>query len=197
MNLESLREFDIRDIDIRNSGDWPRGLKVAAGILLVGIVLTAGFKFLTAKTLDELERAQEREQQLRDVFRVKHKQAVNLDVYREQLAEMEQSFDTLRRQLPDTTEVAQLLVEITQAGLGKGLEFELFEPKSEKPAEFYAELPISIQVTGSYHQLAAFASEVAAFPRIVTMHDLTIRPREEGTLVMTGSARTYRYLDQD
>ena len=197
MNLESLREFDIRDIDIRNSGDWPRGLKVAAGILLVGIVLTAGFKFLTAKTLDELERAQEREQQLRDVFRVKHKQAVNLDVYREQLAEMEQSFETLRQQLPDTTEVAALLIEITQAGLGQGLEFELFEPKSERPAEFYAELPISIQVTGSYHQLAAFASEVAAFPRIVTMHDLTIRPRAEGELVMTGSARTYRYLDQD
>ena len=172
-------------------------MKIAAGVVLVGIVLAAGFKFLTSKALDELAREQEREQQLRDVFRVKHKQAVNLDVYREQLAEMEQSFDTLRRQLPDTTEVAQLLVEITQAGLGKGLEFELFEPKSEKPAEFYAELPISIQVTGSYHQLAAFASEVAAFPRIVTMHDLTIRPREEGTLVMTGSARTYRYLEQE
>lgn len=197
MNLESLREFDVRDIDIRNSGDWPRVVKIAAGVVLVGIVLAAGFKFLTSKALDELAREQEREQQLRDVFRVKHKQAVNLDVYREQLAEMEQSFDTLRRQLPDTTEVAQLLVEITQAGLGKGLEFELFEPKSEKPAEFYAELPISIQVTGSYHQLAAFASEVAAFPRIVTMHDLTIRPREEGTLVMTGSARTYRYLEQE
>ena len=197
MNLESLREFDVRDIDLRNSGDWPRAVKIAAGVVLVGIVLAAGFKFLTSKALDELAREQEREQQLRDVFRVKHKQAVNLDVYREQLAEMEQSFDTLRRQLPDTTEVAQLLVEITQAGLGKGLEFELFEPKSEKPAEFYAELPISIQVTGSYHQLAAFASEVAAFPRIVTMHDLTIRPREEGTLVMTGSARTYRYLEQE
>ena len=102
----------------------------------------------------------------------------------------------MTRQLPDKTQVADLLVEITQAGLGHGLEFDLFEPKSEKPAEFYAELPISIKVTGQYHQIAEFVSDVAAFPRIVTMHDLQMKKSGE-KLVMTGIAKTYRYLDED
>jgi type IV pilus assembly protein PilO len=196
MNLNDLREVDFSNIELSNIGDWPLVIKAAAALVLAILVLVGGYFLLTKDTLGELDKVQLEEQILRDTFVAKNKKAINLESYKQQLAEMQQTFEALRRQLPDSTQIADLLVEITQAGLGHGLEFDLFEPKSEKPAEFYAELPISIKVTGQYHQIAEFVSDVAAFPRIVTMHDLKMK-KDGDKLVMTGTAKTYRYLDEE
>jgi len=195
MNLNDLREIDFSDIELSNIGDWPLVIKGAAVVLISILVLVGGYFLLTKDTLAELEKVQKEELALRDTFVAKYRKAINLESYKQQLAEMQQTFEALRRQLPDSTQVADLLVEITQAGLGHGLEFDLFEPKSEKPADFFAELPISIKVTGQYHQIAEFVSDVAAFPRIVTMHDLQLK-KDGDKLVMTGIAKTYRYLDE-
>jgi type IV pilus assembly protein PilO len=204
MTLDDLRKFDlrsldVRDIDVRAAGEWPPAGKMFA-IALVGLlILIAGYYFVISKTLEDLESRRQAEQQLRQQFVVKYRQAVNLDAYREQLVQLKESFETMRRQLPDSNEIANLLVEITQAGLGRGLEFKLFQPGEARPAGFYAELPISIEVTGTYHQLAEFASDVAGFPRIVTLHDLSLTPvgKDSNLLVMKGMAKTYQYQDED
>ena len=196
MNIDDLRQLDFSQIELSNSGDWPLLIKAAAALILAIAVLVAGYFGLTQDSLIELEKVQKDELELRDTFVLKHKKAINLESYKQQLEEMQQTFEALRRQLPDSTQVADLLVEITQAGLGHGLEFDLFEPKSEKPAEFYAELPISIKVTGQYHQIAEFISDVAGFPRIVTMHDLNLISQDD-KLVLIGTAKTYRYLDEE
>lgn len=194
-----LRSFDLRDVDMRAAGDWPPAGKIFAIALAGLLILVAGYYFVISKTLEDLESRRQAEQQLRQQFVFKYRQAVNLDAYREQLAQLKESFETMRRQLPDSNEIANLLVEITQAGLGRGLEFKLFQPGEARPAGFYAELPISIEVTGPYHQLAEFASDVAGFPRIVTLHDLSLTPAGKDTelLVMTGMAKTYQYLEED
>lgn len=194
-----LRSFDLRDVDVRAAGDWPPAGKVFAIALAGLLILAAGYYFVISKTLEDLESRRQAEQQLRQQFVFKYRQAVNLDAYREQLAQLKESFETMRRQLPDSNEIANLLVEITQAGLGRGLEFKLFQPGEARPAGFYAELPISIEVTGPYHQLAEFASDVAGFPRIVTLHDLSLTPAGKDTelLVMRGMAKTYQYLEED
>ena len=196
MNIDDLRQIDFSQIELSNIGDWPLLIKAAAALILAIAVLVAGYFGLTQDSLIELEKVQKKELELRDTFVLKHKKAINLESYKQQLEEMQQTFEALRRQLPDSTQVADLLVEITQAGLGHGLEFDLFEPKSEKPAEFYAELPISIKVTGQYHQIAEFISDVAGFPRIVTMHNLNLISQDD-KLVLIGTAKTYRYLDEE
>jgi len=204
MTLDDLRNFDLRsldlrDVDVRAAGDWPPAGKMFAIALLGLLILVAGYYFVVSKTLEDLESRRQAEQQLRQQFVFKYRQAVNLDAYREQLKQLKESFETMRRQLPDSNEIANLLVEITQAGLGRGLEFKLFQPGEAKPAGFYAELPISIEVTGSYHQLAQFASDVAGFPRIVTLHDLSLTPvgKDSDLLVMRGMAKTYQYVEED
>lgn len=204
MTLDDLRKFDLRsldlrDVDVRAAGDWPPAGKIFAIALLGLLILVAGHYFVVSKTLEDLESRRQTEQQLRQQFVFKYRQAVNLEAYREQLAQLKESFETMRRQLPDSNEIANLLVEITQAGLGRGLEFKLFQPGEAKPAGFYAELPISIEVTGSYHQLAEFASDVAGFPRIVTLHDLSLTPlgKDSDLLVMKGMAKTYQYVEED
>jgi type IV pilus assembly protein PilO len=204
MTLDDLRHFDLRsldlrDVDVRAAGDWPPAGKIFAIALLGLLILVAGYYFVVSKTLEDLESRRQAEQQLRQQFVFKYRQAVNLEAYREQLAQLKESFETMRRQLPDSNEIANLLVEITQAGLGRGLEFKLFQPGEAKPAGFYAELPISIEVTGSYHQLAEFASDVAGFPRIVTLHDLSLTPlgKDSDLLVMKGMAKTYQYVEED
>jgi type IV pilus assembly protein PilO len=197
-NLD-LRSIDLRDIDINAAGEWPRAGKAFA-IGLIGILLlVAGYYFVIRKTLEDLEGRQQAEQQLRQQFVTKYRQAVNLEAYREQLVQLKESFEAMRRQLPDSNEIANLLVEITQAGLGRGLEFKLFQPGDPKPSGFYAELPISIEVTGNYHQLAEFASDVAGFPRIVTLHNIGLVPvgKDTDLLVMKGMAKTYQYLEED
>jgi type IV pilus assembly protein PilO len=188
---------DLKNIDINNLGSWPVPIKIAGILIVCVIILFAGFWFLIQGELDEYGAAQKQEEGLRETFLNKKSLAVNLPAYKEQMEEMEQTFGSLLRQLPNTTEVPDLLVDITQAGLGRGLEFALFRPEKERPKDFYAEMPISIQVRGTYHELAQFVSDVAALPRIVTFGDITISAGgKDNKLTMSAKAKTYRYLDE-
>ena len=189
---------DLRALDPNNIGNWPFAPKL--GLLLIGLILIvfAGYWFDWQGQLEELEKSQNKEEQLRQVFLDKKKQAVNLEIYRKQLSEIGQSFGTLLKQLPNKSEMDALLTDINQAGLGRGLQFELFRPAGQETvSEFYAELPINIRITGNYHELGAFASDIAKLPRIVTLNDININPSKEGTLAMDAVAKTYRYLDED
>ena len=202
MTLDDLRKLDLQDlrnIDLREAGGWPPAGKAVVLALVAVAIIWAGYYFVISKTLDDLESRRQDEKQLRQQFVVKYRQAVNLEAYREQLAQLKESFEAMRRQLPDSNEIASLLVEITQAGLGRGLEFKLFQPGDARPSGFYAEIPINIEVSGTYHQLGEFASDVAAFPRIVTMHDLSMTPvgADSDLLIMRGVAKTYQYQEED
>src|SRR3954469_19547124 len=167
MTLDDLRRLNPRDI-----GSWPALPKLGALFFLLLLLLFGGYWFDWQNQLDTLARDRGKEQDLRTAFLDKKKQAVNLEAYRKQLAEIEESFGELLKQLPNKSEMEALLTDINQAGLGRGLQFELFKPASqERIAEFYAELPISIRVTGSYHDIGAFASDIALLPRIVTLND--------------------------
>ena len=192
MDLSQLNELDIRNI-----ASWPLPARVLViGIIFVG-VLGLGYWLDTKDQGMRLEKAEQKEQELRQAFEVKAKKAANLQAYEQQLEEMRESFGAMLRQLPNKTEVAELLVDISQTGLASGLEFELFKPQSEIPKEFYAELPISIRVKGDYHEFGNFISGVAALPRIVTVHDVAIEQSKEQGLTMNILAKTYRYLDEE
>lgn len=195
MNLE-----DINNLDINNIGNWPWAAKIVIIILACVGVEFAVYKGVLEAQAETLEVAQQKEVKLKDTLRVKHAKAVNLNAYRRQMKEMEESFGTLLRQLPDKTEVADLLVDISQSGLAAGLEFELFRPEEERKEEFYAELPIKIRVRGTYHEFGNFISSIANLPRIVTVHDFTIavvQGEKTSELVMDTTAKTYRYLDEN
>lgn len=189
---------DLKALDPNNIGNWPLAPKL--GVLLIALIgiVFAGYWFDWQGQLEELEKSQNNEEQLRHVFLDKKKQAVNLEIYRKQLVEIGQSFGALLKQLPNKSEMDALLTDINQAGLGRGLQFELFRPASQETvSEFYAELPISIRITGNYHELGAFASDIAKLPRIVTLNDININPSKEGILAMDAVAKTYRYLDEE
>ena len=188
---------ELRNIDLNNIGAWPLPVQIGAIVILSLAILGAGAWFVVKPKWEDFKRTQAQEQQLKKTYSNKVALAVNLAAYKQQMEEMRQTFGSLLRQLPDTTEVPDLLIDITQAGLGRGLEFVLFKPEKENPKEFYAELPISIKVTGNYHELANFVSDVAALPRIVTFGDITINTQKSGKLLMTAKAKTYRYLDED
>lgn len=199
MNLN----FDLAElgnIDFSDVSKWPMPLKVIAIILLCAAVLGAGYWFDTRNQLDVYEKTQKKEQALKDEFAKKQNKAANLEDYKKQMEQMKLSFGTMLRQLPSETEVEELLVDISQTGLANGLEFELFKPEKETPAEFYAEMPIMIKVIGDYHDFGRFVSDVAALPRIVTLHDFKITPEQgkgDSKLVMTATAKTYRYLAEE
>ena len=188
---------DLKNIDVNNFGSWPVPIKIG-GILVVCVaILFAGFWFLIQSELEEYDGAQKQEASLRETYMNKKGLAINLPAYKEQMDEMEQTFGSMLRQLPNTTEVPDLLVDITQAGLGRGLEFALFRPEKEQPKDFYAEMPISVEVRGSYHELAQFVSDVAALPRIVTFGDINIvATGKDNKLTMSAKAKTYRYLEE-
>jgi type IV pilus assembly protein PilO len=188
---------DIRRLNFREAGNWPLLPKIAVlGILLV-LILIAGAFFDWKDQLDALDRAQDEEAKLRVSYSEKKAKAVNLELYVQQLKEIEQAFGALLKQLPNKSEMDALLTDINQAGLGRGLQFELFRPAvRERMADFYAELPITVRVTGTYHDMGAFASDVAQLPRIVTLNDIGI-VNDKGTLVMDATAKTFRYLDED
>ena len=189
---------DLKALDPNNIGNWPPVPKL--GLLLVGLILIvfAGYWFDWQGQLEELETSQNKEEKLRQSFLDKKKQAVNLEIYRKQLSDIGQAFGTLLKQLPNKSEMDGLLTDINQAGLGRGLQFELFRPAAQETvSEFYAELPINIRITGNYHELGAFASDIAKLPRIVTLNDININPSKEGTLAMDAVAKTYRYLDEE
>jgi len=202
-DLSQLREIDFNDV-----ARWPKPVKVAAIVLLSGALLGGGLWFDTRVQLEQLEKTRAKESTLKEEFVAKQAKAANLDAYREQMEEMRRSFGTMLRQLPSRTEVAELLVDVSQTGLQNGLEFELFRPEAERPEDFYAELPIKIKVTGNYHEFGNFVSDVASLSRIVTLQDFTInaasRDRKGGRngsiggtdpLVMEVTAKTYRYLE--
>jgi type IV pilus assembly protein PilO len=166
------------------------------------IIIAAGLYFDTQEQLRVLENHEAEEIQLKDNFKVKADRAAKLELYKEQLAEMEASFGALLRQLPETTEVESLLVDVSQTGLAAGLEIKKFKPSDEEKKGFYAELPITLQVSGSFHQLATFVSGLAALPRIVTISDMKLEPSKKddttsGKLSMSATAKTYRYLQED
>jgi type IV pilus assembly protein PilO len=188
---------DIRRLHIRDAGNWPLMPKVAILGLLLLIILAAGGFLDWKDQLEALDKAQTEEVKLREAYATKKAKAVNLELYVQQLKEIEQSFGALLKQLPNKSEMDALLTDINQAGLGRGLQFELFKPATqERMADFYAELPISVRVTGNYHDMGAFASDVAQLPRIVTLNDIGI-VNDKGTLTMEATAKTFRYLDDE
>lgn len=192
---------ELKRLDINNIGNWPMLFKgVAIGMICIG-VLGLGVYLDTMGQIQELRQAQGKELELKKSFEEKQAKAVNLAAYQKQMEEMQKVFGELLRQLPSKTEVAALLVDISQVGVASGLEFELFKPEPEVPVEFYAELPIKIRVNGTYHEFGNFVSGVAALPRIVTLHDFTVtqpkdKDKKKGGLVMEATAKTYRYLDE-
>jgi type IV pilus assembly protein PilO len=190
--------MDINELDLTNVARWPATAKAVVILFLMGCVIFLGYWFHSKEQLVTLEEVEKKEQELKKVFEKKARQAVNLEAYENQLAEMRESFGAMLRQLPNKTEVADLLVDVSQTGLASGLEFELFKPQAEVPREFYAELPIRISVTGDYHEFGDFVSGVAALPRIVTLHNVTINRKKSSkadNLVMNLTAKTYRYLE--
>jgi len=188
---------DIRRLNIREAGNWPVAAKVVGLGLVFLLILVAGGLLDWRDQLDTLDQAQAAEGKLREAYASKKAKAVNLELYVQQLREIEQSFGALLKQLPNKSEMDALLTDINQAGLGRGLQFELFRPATtEKMADFYAELPIAVRITGNYHDMGAFASDVAQLPRIVTLNDINIQA-DKGTLTMDAVAKTFRYLDED
>lgn len=191
MNLDDFRKLNPKDI-----GNWPVIPKALALCVVFVLILFAGYWFDWQNQLADLDAAKQKEVQLRETFIGKKKQAINLETYRRQLKDLEQAFGALIKQLPNKAEMDALLTDINQAGLGRGLEFELFKPaEKENLSEFYAELPIAIRVTGNYHDLGAFASDVSRLPRIVTLNDIYITAGPQA-LAMSAVAKTYRYLDE-
>jgi type IV pilus assembly protein PilO len=201
MNLAELKE-QLQNLDIKDVGNWPVVIKGGAIAIICAIVLAAGIWFDTRSQYDELEQARKKEVTLKADFVAKQHKAANLAIYKQQMEEMKRSFGTMLRQLPSKTEIAELLVDISQTGLNNGLEFELFKPEAEVPEDFYAVLPIKIKVTGDYHEFGKFVSDVAVLPRIVTLHDINITPSKDDKnndgshLVMEVTAKTYRYLEE-
>jgi type IV pilus assembly protein PilO len=193
MTLDELRRLNPRDI-----GSWPALPKLGALLVLLVLLIVAGYFLDWSNQWDELNAARAKEDGLRSAFLDKKRQAINLDAYRKQLADIEQSFGAMLKQLPNRSEMEALLSDINQAGLGRGLQFELFKPASaEIMSDFYAELPIQIKLIGNYHDVGAFASDVSQLSRIVTLNNLGLAPDKEGMLVMDATARTFRYLDED
>ena len=188
----------IKNIDINNPSTWPLAVKIAGIVLASGLILLAGYMLFLQDQYEQYQRKEAEEITLKDTFLNKKAMAINLPAYKQQMEEMQQTFGVLLRQLPNTTEVPNLLVDITQAGLGRGLDFVLFKPEKERPVEFYAELPISIKVVGTYHELGGFISDVAALPRIVTFGDINISTEAKtGKLTVSAQAKTYRYLESE
>jgi len=192
MTLDELNKLDLKTL-----ADWPLPTKlVALGLLCVAII-AAGWWFDWRGGLESLDAAKQKETDLRGVFTVKKNQAVNLDAYKKQLADIEQSFGALLKQLPNKQEMDALITDINQAGLGRGLEFDLFKPETENVLDFYAEMPIRVKVTGGYHDIAAFVSDISKLSRIVTLQDIALDPTKDGVLNMEAVVRTYRYLDDE
>ncbi|MCE7903609.1 MAG: pilus assembly protein PilO [Gammaproteobacteria bacterium PRO9] len=194
--LEELKNLDVNDI-----GRWPLPIQAFFMVVTFVVVTIGAFYFFVWKSqMPVLEKAQAEERTLKASFEAKQKKAANFTAYKTQLAEIERSFGTMLRQLPGKTEIPNLLVDISQTGLAAGLQEELFQPGDEVRKDFYAEKPIKIRLSGSYHEFGRFVSDIAALPRIVTLHDADIEPRTKDStfddLTMTVTAKTYRYLDE-
>jgi type IV pilus assembly protein PilO len=193
---------EMRTLDPRDPGRWPLPFRIGAiAVWFVVLLLGVSYFYVYKSQQPELDRRAKQEAELRTEFRDKHAKAVNLELYKRQLADIERSFGALLRQLPGKTEVPNLLVDISQTGLAVGLEEKLFQPANEQKRDFYAELPIRIRLSGSYHEFGEFVSGIAALPRIVTLHDIEIKPDAKDSsydqLTLDLTAKTYRYLDEE
>lgn len=190
-DLTSLNGVELKDISV---APFPVRAAVLAVVFLLTII--AGYWFVWSSQLSMLSADKQQELSLRQEFLEKKREAVNLDAYRQQLAEINHAFGALLRELPDKSQVAALLTDINEAGLGRGLKFDLFKPGAETLKDFYAVMPISIKVSGNYHDFGAFASDIAQLSRIATLKDISVAPNKDGTLTMNATIETYRYLDE-
>jgi len=192
---------ELQSLDANDIGRWPFVFRAAViGIAFVIVVGAGVYYTIINDKAPALERVQQEEVTLRDVFENKQRKAANFDAYKSQLAQMEQSFGTMLRQLPGETEIPSLIVDISQTGLAAGLQEKLFQPRPEIPKDFYAEKPITISLSGGYHEIANFVSGIAALPRIVTLHDIIItpeNPQDYDNLTLQVTAKTYRYLEEE
>jgi len=198
IDFQSIAD-DFRNLN-QDVGAWPAAPRIAVLVGVLCFILLGGWWFLWKDQLDELDQRQQEELKLKDEFIAKKGQAVNLDLYTQQLNEIDRSFGALLKQLPSKAEVESLLVEINQSGMGRGLQFELFKPNAEIVKDFYAELPISVRLTGVYHDFGAFAGDIAALSRIVALSNISIgvnKQAKDDSLVMDAVARTFRYLDEE
>jgi len=197
MDLSKFAD-DFKYLDPKDPGTWPALPKLVALIgILAGILVGAYFLDWQGQ-IEDLEKGKNEETKLKDDYLAKKKQSINLDLHKQQVREIEQSFGALLKQLPNRAQMDALLVDINQAGLGRGLQFDLFKPAaSESTKEFYAELPIQVRVVGNYHDMGAFASDLGQLSRIVTLNDVTISPGKDNQLQMDATARTFRYLDEE
>ncbi|WP_045728146.1 type 4a pilus biogenesis protein PilO [Xanthomonas sp. GPE 39] len=197
------KKFNIKDLDFNNIGNWPQQAKAGFCVLLAVFILILSWFLLISGKCDELQSLEHKEAQLRASFEKEQSRAVNLQPLKQQLVQMGQVLQQMLRQLPSKTEMPDLIIDISQTALSSGLSNELFQPGPEVPKEFYAEKPIALRMVGSYHQFGAFVSGVASLPRVVilTMHDINLKPRDKasgggrGELELSGTVKTYRYLD--
>jgi type IV pilus assembly protein PilO len=192
---------ELKNLDINDVGRWPLVFRAAVISIVFVVVVGLGiYWFIIEDKAPQLQREQETEETLRVTFENKQKKAANYDAYKSQLAQMEQSFGTMLRQLPGETEIPSLIVDVSQTGLAAGLQEKLFQPQSEIRKDFYAEKPIKITLSGGYHEIAKFVSGVASLPRIVTLHDINISPDASDNfdhLTLAVTAKTYRYLEEE
>ncbi|HET6603481.1 MAG TPA: type 4a pilus biogenesis protein PilO [Xanthomonadaceae bacterium] len=198
--------MDVRNIDFNNAGAWPTPLKMIAAAIVAILIVAGGWWFFVRDQQAELETLERREGELKAEFETKQAKAVNLEPLKDQLARMRVMLDQMLRQLPSKTEMPDLIVDISQTALASGIQNELFQPQPEITKDFYAEKPIALRMVGSYHQFGNFVSGVASLPRVVimTMHDISLKPRDprqgpvgSGPLVLEGTVKTYRYLDEE
>lgn len=188
---------DFRYLNPNDPGGWPLLPKVAALVGLFLVLLVVGWWFVLSDQLATLEASEQEEEKLKQQFIEKKTQAINLDLYTQQLGEIDRSFGALLKQLPNKSEVEALLIEVNQAGLGRGLQFELFRPGAELIKDFYAELPVMVKINGNYHDFGAFAADIAKLPRIVTLNNVGLTPNKDGSLGLEATIKTFRYLDEN
>ncbi len=197
LNLNAFVE-DLKNTNWNDPGTWHAAPKALVLLAILVAIPVGGYFADTAGQIDALEAGHQEEDRLKKQYLDKKRQAINLDLHRQQLREINVQFGALLRQLPDKSQMDALLVDINQAGLGRGLQFELFKPAAgDIVREFYAELPISVRVMGTYHDMGAFASDVGQLSRIVTLNDVSISAAKDGNLIMDATARTFRYLSDD
>lgn len=197
IDFQSIAD-DFRFMNPNEPGSWPLVPKITVLVGLFIAIVAAGWWFIWSDQIVDLESKEREEGTLKQQFLDKKRQAVNLDLYVQQLAEIDRSFGALLKQLPDKSEIEALLIEINQAGLGRGLQFELFKPGQEQIKDFYAELPITVKINGGYHDFGAFAADIAKLPRIVTLNNIAITPiKDGGQLSLDATTKTFRYLDEE
>jgi type IV pilus assembly protein PilO len=189
---------DLRRLDPKNIGTWPLGPKLGALLILLLLIVFLSYWFDWQSQIEQLDGERAKEDQLRQTFLDKKRQAINLEAYRKQLDDIEKSFGALLKQLPSKSEMDALLTDINQAGLGRGLQFEHFRPAAtETLSEFYAELPIQLRISGGYHDFGAFATDISRLSRIVTLNDIGLSAGKDGVITMNAVAKTFRYLDEE